>query len=161
MFIRGASRISHGDHYWAQGYERQKPGGKEMLCERCGGLMVIETICDLMKEEFRRGSDTTRCLNCGNFEDTIIRTNRGIFRLPRQVEPRTGGTRRRSAIQPSPLERSIPEDDVISESPRGRPPRLSVEDPSGQTRTFKPVRIKLNTPRSLRGSPLPQRGLRN
>ena len=114
-----------------------------MLCERCGGLMVIETICDLMKEESRRGIDTTRCLNCGNFEDTIIRTNRVIFRLPRQVEPRTVGTRRRSAIQPRPLERAIPADDVISESPRGRAPRLPVEGPSGQTRRFKPARIKL------------------
>ena len=91
-----------------------------MSCERCGGLMVIETICDLRKEESRRAIDTTRCLNCGNFEDTIIRTNRVIFRLLRQVEPRTVGTRRRSAIQLLPLERAIPADDTIPASPRGR-----------------------------------------
>jgi hypothetical protein len=105
--------------------------------------MVIETNCDLMEEEFRRGIDTTRCLNCGNFEDTIIRTNRVIFGLPRQVEPRTVGTGRRSAIQPLPLARAIPADDVIPESPRVRAPRLAVEDPSVQTRRFKPARIEL------------------
>jgi len=114
-----------------------------MLCERCGGLMVIETISDLMKEGPRRGIDTTRCLNCGNFEDTIIRTNRVIFSLPRQVEARTVGTRRRSAIQPRPLKRDIPADDVISESSRGRAPRAAVEGPSAQIRTFKPARIEL------------------
>jgi len=65
-----------------------------MSCERCGGLMVIEHFCDLMKEESRTGIDTIRCLNCGNFEDTIIRTNRVISRVPRHVEPHTVGTRR-------------------------------------------------------------------
>lgn len=105
--------------------------------------MVIETNCDLMEEESRRGIDTTRCLNCGNFEDTIIRTNRVISRLPRQVELRTVGTRRRSAIQPLPLERAIPADDIIPASSRGRAPRLSVEDPSAQTRRFKPARVEL------------------
>jgi len=53
-----------------------------MSCERCGGLMVIETICDLMERESCMGIDATRCLNCGNFEDTRIRTNRVISRLP-------------------------------------------------------------------------------
>jgi hypothetical protein len=51
-------------------------------CERCGGLMVIETICDLMERESCTRIDATRCLNCGNFEDTLIRTNRVISRLP-------------------------------------------------------------------------------
>lgn len=60
-----------------------------MSCERCGGLMVIETFCDLMEEESRTGIETIRCLNCGNFEDTLIRTNRVISRLPRHVEPHT------------------------------------------------------------------------
>ena len=54
-----------------------------MSCERCGGLMGIETCCDLMEEESRTGIDTKRCLNCGNFEDTIIRTNRVISHLPK------------------------------------------------------------------------------
>jgi hypothetical protein len=53
-----------------------------MSCERCGGLMVIETICDLMEREPFTGIDATRCLNCGNFEDTRIRTNRVISSLP-------------------------------------------------------------------------------
>jgi hypothetical protein len=114
-----------------------------MLCERCGGLMVIETNCDLREEESRRGIDATRCLNCGNFEDTIIRTNRVISRVPRQVELRAVGIRRRRALQLLPLERAIPAGDIIPASPRGRAPCLSVEDPSAQTRKFKPARLKL------------------
>ena len=78
-----------------------------MSCERCGGLMVIETFCDLMEEESRTGIETIRCLNCGNFEDTIIRTNRFISRVPRHGEPHTVGTRRLSASQPRSLERAI------------------------------------------------------
>ena len=60
-----------------------------MSCGRCGGLMVLGTFRDLMEEESRMGIDTTRCLNCGNFEDTIIRTNRASSRVPRHVEPHT------------------------------------------------------------------------
>jgi hypothetical protein len=78
-----------------------------MSCERCGGLMVIETFCDLMEEESRTGIETIQCLNCGNFEDTIIRTNRVISRVPRHGEPHTVGTRRLSASQPRSLERAI------------------------------------------------------
>jgi len=58
-----------------------------MSCERCGGLMVIETFCDFMAEASRMRTDTRRCLNCGNFEDTIIRTNRASSRVPRHVAP--------------------------------------------------------------------------
>ena len=144
--LRGASRISHGDHCCAQGYERQKPGGKEMLCERCGGLMVIETICDLMKEEFRRRSDTTRCLNCGNFEDGTIRTNRAISRFSKQVEPHTVGSGRPSAIQPRAFDRAIQTGSVIAESPRSRAPRLPVGAPSAKTRALEPLHIEQPTP---------------
>ena len=98
-----------------------------MSCERCGGLMVIETFCDLMEEESRAGIETIRCLNCGNFEDTLIRTNRVISRLPRHVEPHTV-------------------EGVIAECPRGRAPRLPVGTPSAKTWTLKPARIGPLTP---------------
>ena len=68
-----------------------------MSCERCGGLMVIETFSDPMEGESHRGIDTLRCLNCGNFEDMRIRTNRDISRVPKHVEPHTVGSRRPSA----------------------------------------------------------------
>ena len=97
-----------------------------MSCERCGGLMVIETICDLIEEESRRGIDTIRCLNCGNFEDRIIRTNRVISRSPRHVEPLTVETRRPASIQPGALERPVQTDGIIAESPRGRASRLPL-----------------------------------
>ena len=45
-----------------------------MPCERCGGFMVFDAFCDPQEKEPATG--TTRCLNCGNIEDTIIRTNR-------------------------------------------------------------------------------------
>jgi hypothetical protein len=102
-----------------------------MSCERCGGLMVIETFCDLREEESRTGIDTTRCLNCGNFEDTIIRTNRVISHLPRHVAPHTVGSRRLSATQPRSLEGAIQTEGSL-ECPRGRGPQTSVAAPSAK-----------------------------
>ena len=60
-----------------------------MSCERCGGLMVIDTFCNPMEKESPTGTGTIRCLNCGNLEDTIIRTNRASSRLQQYVEPHT------------------------------------------------------------------------
>jgi hypothetical protein len=113
-----------------------------MSCERCGGLMVIETFCDLTEEEFRKGIDTTRCLNCGNFEDTIIRINRASSRLPGHCEPRTVGTRRQSANQPRLLEQPIRSEPVIAGYPRGRAPRFPVGAPSTKTRALEAVHVE-------------------
>jgi len=48
-----------------------------MTCGRCGGLMVVETICAEAKESWG-GVDlpVIRCLNCGNIEDSVIRWHR-------------------------------------------------------------------------------------
>ena len=113
-----------------------------MSCERCGGLMVIEAICDLMEEESHRGIDTRRCLNCGNFEDSTIRANRVVSRLPRPVTPHIVGARRLSATQPRVLERAIQTDGVIAESPRVRAPRLPIGTPSAKTRRLEPASIE-------------------
>ena len=115
----------------------------DMSCERCGGLMVTESICELMEAGSRRGIDTTRCLNCGNFEDTIIRTNRDISRVPRQPAPHTVGTCRQSAVQPCVVEEAIQTDGVIPKYLRGRAPRLPVGAPSAETETLEPSRIEL------------------
>jgi hypothetical protein len=117
-----------------------------MSCERCGGLMVIETCCDLMKEEAHKGIDTTRCLNCGNFEDTIIRTNRARCRLPGHCEPRTTGTRIQSANQLRSLKRGIHAEPVIAECPRGSAPRLPVGTPFAKTWRRGPAHIEQSTP---------------
>ncbi len=116
------------------------------MCERCGGLMVIDTFCDLMEEESRTGIDTTRCLNCGNFEDTIIRTNRALSRVSRQYEPHIVGIRRPNTMQPRSLERAIPTEGVIAKRPRGRAPRLPVGPPSATIRTREPAHIGPPTP---------------
>jgi len=117
-----------------------------MSCERCGGLMVVETSCDLVEEESSTGIDTVRCLNCGNFEDRIIRTNRVISRSPRHVEPLTVETRRPTSIQPGALERPTKTDGTIAESPPGRGPRLPVGTPSAKTQTREPSHIEQPTP---------------
>ena len=117
-----------------------------MSCERCGGLMVIETICDLVEDKSLRRIETARCVNCGNFEDGIIRTNRVISCSPRPVAPTTVGSRRLSAIQPRALERATQTDDVIAKSPRGRTPRLPVGAPSAKTRRFEPAHFEQPTP---------------
>lgn len=116
-----------------------------MSCERCGGLMVIETGCELMEGKFRRGADAIRCLNCGNFEDMIIRTNRVISRLPRHGEPPTVETRRPNAIQAGALEGPIQTDCVIAESPRSRAPRLPVGRPSTKIRRLEPATTEQST----------------
>jgi len=114
-----------------------------MPCERCGGLMVIESICELMEAGSRRGIDTTRCLNCGNFEDTIIRTNRGMFRSPSQTDPHTVGARAQNVVQPPVLERATHTEGAIPKYLRGRAPRLPVGAPSAKTETLEPSRIEL------------------
>jgi len=116
-----------------------------MSCERCGGLMVIETVCDLMEEESRTGNDTRRCLNCGNCEDTLIRTNRVISHLLRPVAPHTVGGRRLSAMQPRSLERAIQTEGVIAERLHGRAPRLPVGPPFRQNTTLQSAHIEQPT----------------
>ncbi len=99
--------------------------------------MVIETNCELMDRESRKGIDMARCVNCGNLEDVYIRTNRVISRVPTQVESHTEGARRSTAIRPRALEQSIQTERVMAEPPRGRAPRLPVGAPSVNTRTVR------------------------
>jgi hypothetical protein len=114
-----------------------------MSCERCGGLMVIEAICELMEEGSRKGIDTTRCLNCGNFEDTIIRTNRSISRVSRQPAPHTVGTGGQSAVQPHVGEQAIQTEGVISRYLRGPVPHFPIgRTPSAEIVTREPSRIE-------------------
>lgn len=47
-----------------------------MTCRRCGGLMVVEPICDATGMSISVEAQETRCLNCGNVEDSVIYTNR-------------------------------------------------------------------------------------
>lgn len=47
-----------------------------MTCERCGGLMVSERICDLRERNSDLCVDGYRCLLCGNLVDATILENR-------------------------------------------------------------------------------------
>ena len=116
-----------------------------MSCERCGGLMVVETCCDLMETVFRKGIDTTRCVNCGNFEDETIRTNRASSRLPRHCERPTAGTRIQSANQLRSLERAIEAEPAIAECLRRHAPRLAAGLPSAETWAPGPAHIEQPT----------------
>jgi hypothetical protein len=116
-----------------------------MSCERCGGLMVIETICDLVEDKSLRGIETARCLNCGNFEDPRIRTNRASSRVSRYVDPHIEGSRSLSVIQPRALERATQTNGVIAKSPRARTPRLPVEIPSAKIQKLEPEHLEQPT----------------
>ncbi len=117
-----------------------------MSCQRCGGLMIVESCCYLMEAESHKEIGTTRCLNCGNIEDAIIRTNRIISRSPRHVGPHTVESRSLSAIQTHLLERATQTDGTTAESPRSRVFRLPVGPPSVKTQTRESSHIEQSTP---------------
>ena len=117
-----------------------------MSCERCGGFMVIDTFCDLMEEGSRTGIETIRCLNCGNFEDAIIRTNRASSRVPSHVEPHAVGTGKLSVLKPRSLERATQAESVIAECLRSRAPRLPVGASSVKTRRLESAHSEQLTP---------------
>jgi hypothetical protein len=67
-----------------------------ILCDRCGGLLVRERLCEVDGMSSTEQVDCERCVNCGALEDAIVRANRQPTRPPvRSREPR--GPR----IQPS------------------------------------------------------------
>jgi hypothetical protein len=54
---------------------RKETEGESMLCQRCSGLLVRETLIDL-RAETARLCLATRCINCGHVEDSVVRANR-------------------------------------------------------------------------------------
>ena len=54
--------------------------GKEgaMTCTRCGGLMVQDSILDLMDTDIR--AEAWRCISCGDVVDSVILANRNRHR---------------------------------------------------------------------------------
>jgi hypothetical protein len=47
-----------------------------MACRRCGGFMIGEATLACLEESASSDSHRTRCLNCGNIEDSVICLNR-------------------------------------------------------------------------------------
>lgn len=107
-----------------------------MPCERCGGLMIAESPCDVTDVESPTRSVTTRCLNCGNIDDAVIRANRSASHLPKFGERHFAGARGPRMIQPSRLERVMPMEGVIADCPRDRAPRSPGGAPSTKPQTF-------------------------
>jgi uncharacterized Zn finger protein len=58
-----------------------------MVCRRCSGLLVRETF-DHLREETARLYPTTRCINCGHIEDSVILTNRLRSHVAKRSAPR-------------------------------------------------------------------------
>jgi hypothetical protein len=58
-----------------------------MVCRRCSGLLVRETI-DHLREETARLYPARRCINCGHIEDSVILTNRFRSRMAKRSAPR-------------------------------------------------------------------------
>ena len=59
-----------------------------MPCSRCQGLMVAETLFNPSEGVTHTWVPVTRCLNCGNLEDSLIRLARGISaRLSPSTKP--------------------------------------------------------------------------
>jgi len=54
-----------------------------MMCRRCGGLMVTEPIGDATQLRPFENHQESRCLNCGNIEDSVIQVNRLELRSTR------------------------------------------------------------------------------
>ena len=51
-------------------------GIEAVTCGRCGGFMIIEVTSAYPEGSARSESQRTRCLNCGNVEDSVICRNR-------------------------------------------------------------------------------------
>ena len=64
-----------------------------MVCQRCRGLLVHETMGNL-NIETNCPYTATRCLNCGCIEDAVVRANRF-----RRSERTRGVPRRRRALE--------------------------------------------------------------
>ena len=64
-----------------------------MKCTRCGGFILIESLYDVTHEDVRVGKFGTRCINCGNVEDSVICRNR-VVRPSLRNAPRGGAVER-------------------------------------------------------------------
>ena len=117
-----------------------------MSCERCGGFMLVETNWHLMELDSRGGSNTARCVNCGNVEDDIIRANRAISSRPRHLEQHTVELRGPRVMQPIRLEQVIQTEGGIAECPRDRAPDPPVGAPSAKPRMPEFPRIGPHNP---------------
>jgi hypothetical protein len=58
-----------------------------MLCQRCEGRLVRETCSDL-REVTGCLSPAMRCINCGYFEDSVVRANRILPLAEKRPVPR-------------------------------------------------------------------------
>jgi hypothetical protein len=54
------------------------PADGKMACGRCGGFLVVEKGYEEAAIVAIAGMITTRCVNCGNLEDPLIRLNRAV-----------------------------------------------------------------------------------
>jgi hypothetical protein len=111
-----------------------------MLCQRCGGLMVMANVRYLMEEEFRKEVETTRCINCGNLEDSVIRSNRSASHGPSDIEPNTVGTGKSNAVRTDSLDRALLRAGALTVRSHTRVPRFPIAPHSINTRARETAR---------------------
>lgn len=104
------------------------PGGNSMSCKRCGGLMVIDTFRESAQRDLHRGIPTARCVNCGNWEDATILSNR-LASNARQRPDRARSIPRRIL----PAGASCWGRMTTSDGPIGNPGHASTQHARGET----------------------------
>ncbi len=83
------------------GGRRSYEGGGSMSCQRCKGLLIREPFEEL-RAEIGRTCLTTRCVNCGCIEDSVVRTNR-LHHPGKRVGTSGRGHNWRSRVPATPL----------------------------------------------------------
>lgn len=66
-----------------------------MLCQRCSGLLVRETLSDL-KDETALPCSATHFINCVSIEDSVVRANQS--RSPREIRSAPRDLHRRGVV---------------------------------------------------------------
>ena len=78
MFVKFCERRKEAGGERQDGHTHGTPGDGNMACERCGGFLIVEKGYEKAAVVTRTGMVTTRCVNCGNLEDPLIRLNRTV-----------------------------------------------------------------------------------
>lgn len=97
-----------------------------MLCQRCDGLMEVIFIRHLLGEEVRSEVATLRCINCGNVEDSVIRSNRANSPKRNGIDLHSVEHDNPIAAQTDSLDCVLPSGRMIEESAHTRILRLPV-----------------------------------
>jgi hypothetical protein len=78
MFVQFNERRKEAVGERQDSHTHGTPGDGKMACRRCGGFLVVEKDYEEAAIVAIASMITTRCVNCGNLEDSLIRLNRAV-----------------------------------------------------------------------------------